>query len=190
MTENQQPVFDKQLFWQFSCEFYQQKGVERACLTLQNEYGLNVNLTLFLLWYAVHAQKVIQTKQLESVLDAITIADERVQAFRNFRKQFWDQIPESEKSAMHDVQQSLLDTELTLESKVQAGIIHYANQHLIVPPNVQSIIEHPIELDFVAHENLDIYCRYLHPESQPQLFDLQQRLVSALIQFPLHKLAA
>ncbi len=39
-------------FWRFSLQFYRQTGVSEACIALQDEYGVDVNLLLFLLWCA------------------------------------------------------------------------------------------------------------------------------------------
>ncbi len=39
-------------FWQFSLGFYRQPAVAQACLMLQDEAGVDVNLLLFLLWQA------------------------------------------------------------------------------------------------------------------------------------------
>lgn len=39
-------------FWRFSLSFYRQPGVSDACIALQDEYGVDVNLLLFLLWLA------------------------------------------------------------------------------------------------------------------------------------------
>jgi len=37
-------------FWRFSLALYEQPGVPEACLALQDEHGLDVNLVLWLLW--------------------------------------------------------------------------------------------------------------------------------------------
>ncbi len=37
-------------FWRFSLEFYAQPGVMPACLALQDQHGLDVNLALFCCW--------------------------------------------------------------------------------------------------------------------------------------------
>ena len=42
-------------FWRFSLRFYRQPGVADACIALQEQAGVDVNLLLFLLWHA--AQK-------------------------------------------------------------------------------------------------------------------------------------
>jgi uncharacterized protein (TIGR02444 family) len=39
-------------FWRFSLRFYRQREVADACITLQEEVGIDVNLLLFLLWHA------------------------------------------------------------------------------------------------------------------------------------------
>jgi len=39
-------------FWTFSLAFYRQPGVAEACLRLQDESGVDVNVLLFLLWQA------------------------------------------------------------------------------------------------------------------------------------------
>jgi uncharacterized protein (TIGR02444 family) len=38
--------------WRFSLHFYRQDGVADACIALQDECGVDVNLILFLLWLA------------------------------------------------------------------------------------------------------------------------------------------
>jgi uncharacterized protein (TIGR02444 family) len=38
--------------WQFSLQVYQQPGVPEACVALQDEHGVDVNLLLCLLWLA------------------------------------------------------------------------------------------------------------------------------------------
>jgi uncharacterized protein (TIGR02444 family) len=50
MTEQSTPA--ETPFWRFSLSFYRQAGVAEACITLQDECGVDVNLMLFLLWLA------------------------------------------------------------------------------------------------------------------------------------------
>jgi uncharacterized protein (TIGR02444 family) len=38
--------------WRFSLKFYRQAGVSEACIALQDGYGVDVNLLLFLFWLA------------------------------------------------------------------------------------------------------------------------------------------
>jgi uncharacterized protein (TIGR02444 family) len=39
-------------FWRFSLGFYRQPGVGEACIRLQDEAGVDVNILLYLLWHA------------------------------------------------------------------------------------------------------------------------------------------
>jgi uncharacterized protein (TIGR02444 family) len=39
-------------FWRFSLGFYRRAGVAEACIALQEQAGVDVNLLLFLLWHA------------------------------------------------------------------------------------------------------------------------------------------
>lgn len=40
-------------FWRFSLRFYRRQGVADACIALQDSYGVDVNILLFLLWLAL-----------------------------------------------------------------------------------------------------------------------------------------
>src|SRR5436305_14768174 len=46
-------------FWRFSLQFYRQPGVADACIALQEEAGVDVNLLLFLLWLAGKARTLV-----------------------------------------------------------------------------------------------------------------------------------
>jgi len=43
-------------FWRFSLAFYRRSGVGEACIALQDTYGVDVNLLLFLLWLAASSR--------------------------------------------------------------------------------------------------------------------------------------
>jgi uncharacterized protein (TIGR02444 family) len=45
-------------FWRFSLRFYRQPGVADACIALQEQSGVDVNLLLFLLWHAMHGRRL------------------------------------------------------------------------------------------------------------------------------------
>jgi uncharacterized protein (TIGR02444 family) len=46
-------------FWRFSLRFYRQPKVAEACIALQEEAGVDVNLLLFLLWHATHGHELL-----------------------------------------------------------------------------------------------------------------------------------
>jgi uncharacterized protein (TIGR02444 family) len=43
-------------FWRFSLNYYKQAGVSEACIGLQDDCGIDVNLLLFLFWLASERQ--------------------------------------------------------------------------------------------------------------------------------------
>jgi uncharacterized protein (TIGR02444 family) len=62
-------------FWRFSLYFYRQAGVSEACIVLQDDCGIDVNLLLFLLWLAA------ERRQLSA--DDVKRIDDRVRDWRN-----------------------------------------------------------------------------------------------------------
>lgn len=54
--------------WDYSTALYQQKGIGSACLSLQDQYGLDVNLILFCLWYGELFGK-LTNHQLSQILE-------------------------------------------------------------------------------------------------------------------------
>jgi uncharacterized protein (TIGR02444 family) len=44
-------------FWRFSLQFYRQPGVAEACIALQEDSGVDVNLLMFLLWHAAQRRQ-------------------------------------------------------------------------------------------------------------------------------------
>ncbi|HEY1363613.1 MAG TPA: TIGR02444 family protein [Xanthobacteraceae bacterium] len=66
------PISRGSPFWRFSLGFYRRPGVADACIRLQEESGLDVNLLLFLLWQATHrrALSVAEVEHLEGRIAA------------------------------------------------------------------------------------------------------------------------
>jgi len=52
-------------FWHFSLHFYRQAGVADACIALQDDCGVDVNLLLFLLWLAAGGRQLSATNVQE-----------------------------------------------------------------------------------------------------------------------------
>jgi uncharacterized protein (TIGR02444 family) len=61
-------------FWRFSLNFYRQAGVAEACIALQDDCGVDVNLMLFLLWLAAGGRQLS--------IKAVKELDEAVRSWR------------------------------------------------------------------------------------------------------------
>ncbi len=57
-------------FWRFSLHFYRQAGVSDACIALQDECGVDVNLLLFLLWLAA-GRRQLSTDEVNRLDDKV-----------------------------------------------------------------------------------------------------------------------
>jgi uncharacterized protein (TIGR02444 family) len=61
-------------FWRFSLHFYRQTGVSDACIALQDDCGVDVNLLLFLFWLASEGRLV--------TADEVKKLDDQVRTWR------------------------------------------------------------------------------------------------------------
>jgi len=61
MSTPESPV-SKSPFWRFSVKFYAEPGVAPACIELQDQAGVDVNLLFFLLWNATKARAFNQAE--------------------------------------------------------------------------------------------------------------------------------
>ena len=62
-------------FWRFSLKFYRQPAVSEACITLQDSFGVDVNLLLFLFWLASDDRKL--------TAEEVKMLDDNVRDWRN-----------------------------------------------------------------------------------------------------------
>jgi uncharacterized protein (TIGR02444 family) len=53
-------------FWRFSLRFYRRREVAEACITLQEQAGVDVNLLLFLLWHATQ-KRALSTAEISEL---------------------------------------------------------------------------------------------------------------------------
>jgi uncharacterized protein (TIGR02444 family) len=61
-------------FWRFSLHFYRQSGVSDACIALQDDCGVDVNLLLFLFWLASEGRQL--------TADEVKNLDDKVRSWR------------------------------------------------------------------------------------------------------------
>src|SRR5690606_37239806 len=56
----------KSPFWRFSIKFYAAPGVPEACIALQDEAGVDVNVLFFLLWNATR-KRALDREQIADI---------------------------------------------------------------------------------------------------------------------------
>ncbi len=73
-------------FWRFSLGFYRQPGVGDACIALQDECGVDVNVLLFFFWLAADRQQIPALKARAVWEQATLWRDEVVAPLRGVRR--------------------------------------------------------------------------------------------------------
>jgi uncharacterized protein (TIGR02444 family) len=69
MNDTQTPT-ETTPFWRFSLHFYRHHGVSDACIGLQDEQGVDVNLLLFLFWLADDGRQ-LSADEVKKLDDAV-----------------------------------------------------------------------------------------------------------------------
>lgn len=134
------PELTPALFWQHSLAVYGKPGVASACLTLQDDYQVNVNLLLFYHW--CYGNQVRVSPSLHHALNTvISQTDKAIQAHREIRR----------KAKGSSEYEQLKQDELTLEAAQQAALVE-AYHHRLPEPEPKPEIE---QLD------IESLCRWL-----------------------------
>ena len=106
------PELTPELFWQHSLQHYAQPGVADACLALQDNYQVNVNLLLFYHWCFTVNQTL--PRSLRKALDeAVATTDPAIQNHRIRRRA----------AKGSKVYEALKQQELELEAAQQAELV-------------------------------------------------------------------
>lgn len=132
------------LFWDYSLARYETDGVAAACLLLQDEYGLDVNLLLYAAWLA-HIGRRLDEVHLEA-LDAL-VADWRenvVGPLRALRRRL------REYPAAAEVRDEIKSLELRAERQQQDLMFDYHQRAPALPVDEGAL---PANLASVAGAN-------------------------------------
>jgi len=131
------PELTPELFWQHSLHIYAQAGVARACLALQDDYQVNVNLLLFYHWCFTVKQPVPQALQ-NALNEAIAATDPAIQNHRIKRRA-------AKGSSDYE---ALKQQELELEAAQQAELVTTYNKimgsELLITDAIELINSDPI----------------------------------------------
>lgn len=134
------------LLWQYSLANYARDGVADACLALQDDFGLDVNLLLYGAWLA--SQGFCLTPAHLAELDS-GIADWRdnvVRPLRALRRQMREYHP------ARDIREQVKVLELESERQQQDAMYHFYQQAPQLPEEEDSL---PANLSLVASASVN-----------------------------------
>ena len=80
------PPASKSPFWRFSVTFYAEPGVAQACIDLQDQAGVDVNILFFLLWNATQNRVLGDAEVAELEREIGAWRDMAVVPLRNVRR--------------------------------------------------------------------------------------------------------
>jgi uncharacterized protein (TIGR02444 family) len=78
VTRADETAFPAHPFWDYSLALYSRPGVAEACLALQDQYGLDVNILLFCTWCGDEGPGRLQPEQISRCLSATREWQQRV----------------------------------------------------------------------------------------------------------------
>lgn len=141
-------VNQKNALWRFSLTYYSKPNVADACLFLQDQYRVDVNVLLLILWLAA-ADKLLSEDEIIKIDGQIKEwRDSVVAPLRAVRRS----VPKSTmQSSRMEFRASLKLLELHAERIEQDDLFALFRSYRAIAPNSQ-----------VARQSLDAYARYLN----------------------------
>lgn len=107
----------QETFWEFACRVYEREEVAPLCLQLQDLYGLDVNVLLFVLWCDHQGEGVTSPEFWEDLASYSQNWQKGiVKPIRSVRRQLKAQISSGD-SHLEELRRSVLQVELQAESE-------------------------------------------------------------------------
>ncbi len=106
-------------FWQFSLDFYQRDGVAEACLTLQDRFGLDVNILLYAAWLASRGRtaSVADFEQVDLLI--APWREEVIRPLRRIRRWLKEPGPDAPAGRVPEYREGIKTAELDAEKIAQ-----------------------------------------------------------------------
>ena len=164
MQNSGKKTLSSEQFWQYSLSLY--PAIKDLCLQWQDNFGVNINLLLFLLYLDKQQQSLTeqQLQQLEDLLQHFS--SEVTQSIRALRRAMPS--PWLESDMQQQLRQQLLSTELAAEKLEQQLLVQQFNQlgqtHELLPHS--QLLDHYLLLINAPAEQLDVEILDLYQQSQ------------------------
>lgn len=164
MQNSGKKTLNSEQFWQFSLNLY--PAIKESCLQWQDNFGVNINLLLFLLYLDKQQQSISEAQllQLEELLQHFST--EVTQSIRSLRRTLPS--PWLESDMQQPLRQQLLSTELAAEKLEQQLLVQQFNQLSLsadILPHSQ-LLDHYLVLIKAPVEQLDAEILDLYQQSQ------------------------
>lgn len=164
MQNSGKKILSSEQFWQYSLSLY--PAIKDVCLQWQDQFGVNINLLLFLLYLDKQQQSVseAQLQQLEDLLKHFsTEVTQSIRALRRTLPSPWLQ-----SDMQQPLRQQLLNTELAAEKLEQQLLVQQFNQlglsNDLLP--YSQLLDHYLVLIQTPVEQLDAEILDLYQQSQ------------------------
>ena len=145
----------KSPFWRFSIKFYQVPGVAPACIELQDQAGVDVNVLFFLLWLATQSRALNKEQVAEIERSIGAWREMAVVPIRNVRRALKSPPPVMSAEAAEGFRTRIKAVELEAERLQQEALFQIAERG---PPG--SAAGSPIE---AAKASVSAYQAVLRP---------------------------
>ena len=152
-------------FWTFSLRLYGAEGVAPACIKLQDQHGIDVNVMLFALWLA-HEGRAISRVEMHAIMDAAeSWRMQVVVPLRSVRRILREPADAAGKGAAHFNRQAAL----ALREKIKAAELEAERlqQEALFALKPAGDWGQPAQHAIAAAQNLEIYARALRAEFNP-----------------------
>jgi uncharacterized protein (TIGR02444 family) len=124
-----QVVADNDL-WQYALKLYAKEGVSKACIALQEEFLLNVNVILACCWFAATGRGTVSKNIFNNLLSNLNPWNEKItRELRTLRRQMTELDQDSnngmDKNTKFELKNQALQLELYSEKAQQAILFDY-----------------------------------------------------------------
>ncbi|EGM77092.1 TIGR02444 family protein [Rheinheimera sp. A13L] len=164
MQNSGKKILSSEQFWRYSLSLY--PAIKDLCLQWQDNYGVNINLLLFLLYLDKQQQSVSEAQllQLEDLLKHFST--EVTQSIRALRRTLPS--PWLESDMQQPLRQQLLNTELAAEKLEQQLLVQQFNQLGLTDDLLpySQLLDHYLVLIQAPVEQLDAEILDLYQQSQ------------------------
>ena len=109
-------------FWQFSLQFYSRAEIPSVCITLQDDYGIDINLLFFILFLAKN-QRLLTTEDIRRIDSSICSWRQKVvQPLRAIRRELKSGVTPVDKESAEVLRSAIKRDELQAERLQQEAL--------------------------------------------------------------------